>query len=356
MKRYLKIVLAFFGSGFFLFAVILICVSMSINMIAASFQKQKKQNEEALSDLPKMLTYEIISAAVENYEEYGVPTAITLAQIILESRGSYPLPDGSYSRLAWESKNLFGIKGQGDLGSDSYKTREEKDKNSYYIQSDFAKYSSFKASIKAHGRLLSSSFYKSKVKDKTSSNSWAYALQGTYATSSTYTKSLKDIMKQYNLYRFDNIKKHSLNALLSKDKFVGTKETFTEKQNRIIAAAKSFKNPYNNGYKGLCELWCYDVYKKAGLSYNGSCCAAENKRLYAGKIPGKIRPGALIYSGSNYKSGTRCEVCKKDAGHVAIYIGDGKVAGSNIPFIMDINKFISIFGYGGWSFSNNKIN
>ena len=39
----------------------------------------------------------------------------------------------------------------------------------------------------------------------------------------------------------------------------------------------------------------------------------------------------------------------------AINLGDGKVAGSQTPYIMDINDWIALCGYGGYSFNDNNI-
>ena len=109
----------------------------------------------------------------------------------------------------------------------------------------------------------------------------------------------------------------------------------------------------NHGYRNLCEGWVCDTYRKAGLHYSASCCASHARERFAIKT-GKIPIGAVIYSSKGYKSGVRCS-CGRDAGHVAIYIGDGKVAGSQTPYIMDINDWIALCGYGGYSFNDNNI-
>lgn len=135
--------------------------------------------------------------------------------------------------------------------------------------------------------------------------------------------------------------------------FTGAEKSKNAIQERIVNTALSFNDPYNNGYKNLCEGWVGTVYRNAGLKYNGACCAAHSRELNAIR-KGKIPVGAVIYSSPTYKSGVKCS-CGRDAGHVAIYIGDGKVAGSQLPFIMSLSDFINLCGYGGYSFSGNKV-
>lgn len=129
-----------------------------------------------------------------------------------------------------------------------------------------------------------------------------------------------------------------------------------EEQERIVKTVEENwpeeRPPWNNGYAGRCESWVCDVYKEADLPARGSCCAATSRDDLA-KDSADIPVGAMIYSGSEYSSGTICEICGKDPGHVAIYLGDGKVAGSQSQYIMSFDEFRVIFGYGGWSFSGN---
>lgn len=115
------------------------------------------------------------------------------------------------------------------------------------------------------------------------------------------------------------------------------------------------KNPYNNGYHGLCLKWVVDIYNGAGFSACGGqsvCCASKHRDLFAHKNK-NIPPGAMIYSGSKYRSSCTCE-CGRNAGHVAIYLGNNKVAGSQSPYVMSLDQWTKIFGYGGWSFGGNK--
>ena len=139
----------------------------------------------------------------------------------------------------------------------------------------------------------------------------------------------------------------------SKGGFSGAEKNANATQRRIVRVALSYHNPYRNGFTHLCELWVATVYRKAGLSYNGSCCASASRDKNA-RLSGKLPVGAVIYSGRSYHSSVTCE-CGRNAGHVAIYVGGGNVAGSQVPFIMPLSQWTGIFGYGGWSFAGNKI-
>ena len=112
------------------------------------------------------------------------------------------------------------------------------------------------------------------------------------------------------------------------------------------------KAPWDNGYEGLCETWVCDVYASAGLPISGSCCASASRDEHA-VWSEDIPVGAMIYSGPEYLSGFPCEDCGKDPGHVAIYIGDGKVAGSQPKYILTLDEFREYYGFGGWSFGGN---
>ena len=130
----------------------------------------------------------------------------------------------------------------------------------------------------------------------------------------------------------------------------------SEEQEKIVKTLKENwpeeRPPWNNGYAGRCESWVCEVYKEADMPARGSCCAASSRDDLA-KDSGDIPVGAMIYSGPDCRAGTICEICGKDPGHVAIYLGDGMVAGSQSQYIMTFDEFRVIFGYGGWSFSGN---
>ncbi|MDD7511962.1 MAG: phage tail tip lysozyme [Peptostreptococcaceae bacterium] len=135
--------------------------------------------------------------------------------------------------------------------------------------------------------------------------------------------------------------------------YTGFEKNTNSTQRKIVAIATSYNDPYRHEWHNLCEAWVNDVYKRAGLHYNCSCCAAHSREINHAQ-GGKIPVGAVIYSSPSYKAGVRCS-CGRDAGHVGIYIGDGKIAGSQMPYIMTMEQWNNACGYGGWSFSGNKV-
>ncbi|MBS6799165.1 MAG: glucosaminidase domain-containing protein [Firmicutes bacterium] len=328
---------------------LLIIIITLVNAALAIGVNESQKEAQGILGLPACLTGEIVEESVKSYEKYNVPTALTLAQIILES-------GTDFSDLARNDHNLFGVKyfGSGTEGIDYnvYETKEWGAEGEITIKAKFVKYDSYAECIDEHGRLLSSPSYIRHVSDINSTDSWADGISEVYATSPEYAENLKSIMKTYNLYRFDGVSLSGLDDILNAV-FSGTETESNTLQDVIVSAALSYTDPYNQGYKHLCEAWVAKVYHRAGLHYETSCCASKARERFA-ITSGKIPVGAIIYSGSGYKSTVTCS-CGRNAGHVAIYIGNGQVAGSQVPFIMSINKWISIFGYGGYSFNTNNI-
>lgn len=143
--------------------------------------------------------------------------------------------------------------------------------------------------------------------------------------------------------------------------YVGVDDTDTDFSGCVIPETRRWSNQhgaFENGYAGYCELWCKVVYTYAGLPYEGFCCAYSHGAAMANR-DGPIPKGALIFSGvipgtgkvyeNDHRSGAFCASCGHYAGHVAIYVGDGYVAGSQVPYLQSIDVWISIYGYGGWS-------
>lgn len=151
-----------------------------------------------------------------------------------------------------------------------------------------------------------------------------------------------------------------LNLGKGKATYVGVDDTDTPHSRAVLAQLRPYsnlRNPYYNGYRNLCEGWCNDIYRRAGLPYDGACCAYTHSVRNATKT-GKIPKGAIVYSGykrdgtfyeNGHATGCKCTVCGNWAGHVGIYAGDGIIVGSQIPYAMSVDAWIDLCGYGGWS-------
>ena len=130
--------------------------------------------------------------------------SVSLAQAILES-------NWGKSELARNGKNLFGIKAAEDWTGEVYnKSTKEQDKagNESTIRADFRKYKSWKESVVDHDEFFvvpawREDYYK-KVLDAKNWEEQCNALTGTYATDIQYAEKLKDIIRKYKLYKYDD--------------------------------------------------------------------------------------------------------------------------------------------------------
>ena len=141
--------------------------------------------------------------------------------------------------------------------------------------------------------------------------------------------------------------------------YVGVDDTDTEFSKKILAQTSKYSNSYNpyyHGYTNLCQKFCGDMYRKAGVPYQGTCCAFRHSTI--AQKSGKIPKGALVFSGrkpdgsfyeNNHVPGTYCGFCNSWAGHIGIYVGNGIIVGSQIPYAMSVDAWIEMCGYGGWS-------
>jgi len=133
-------------------------------------------------------------------QEKGVPASITLGQIILESLGRY----NGLSGLAFQSKNLFGIKGSGSAGSVEMDTTEVMNGQQIITKSKFASYRTYYDSMVDHANLLLKPRYQKYLKNVTNIVDYAQGIQAAgYATDPNYANKLLKIIYQYNLWKLD---------------------------------------------------------------------------------------------------------------------------------------------------------
>jgi flagellar protein FlgJ len=142
-------------------------------------------------------------AAQITQKTYGVPASVTIAQAILES-------GWGRSTLARRDHNYFGIKCFGDpggiaLGCRTYRTSECGKNGCYRTSAQFRAYQDPSASITDHAYFLKSRpRYRNAFKYTRSPNRFVREIhKAGYATSPSYTTNLVNLMRKYNLYRYD---------------------------------------------------------------------------------------------------------------------------------------------------------
>lgn len=141
-----------------------------------------------------------ISDAQRIQKETGIPASIILGQMVFESSGSYP---GGMSGLAYNSKNLFGIKGKGTAGTTNVWSQEY-DAGGGRV-SGFRKYNTYYESMLDHAKLLQNDRYASKLKGAKTVEDFAKGIQaGGYATDPNYASQLINIINSKGLTKYDD--------------------------------------------------------------------------------------------------------------------------------------------------------
>lgn len=143
----------------------------------------------------------VSEGAMNSWVKYGVLPSVVIAQAINES-------GWGKSSLSVQQNNLFGVKGTGDAGTGSWATGEDNaDGSSYTINANFAAYSSWSASIEAHGKLISGntgmSNYLAAVKEKDALKSITAIKNGGYATATDYVEVTMNIINDFGLLEYD---------------------------------------------------------------------------------------------------------------------------------------------------------
>ena len=139
--------------------------------------------------------------ARELCQDSDLYASVMIAQAIVESAS------GSSGLSCEPYNNLFGIKGSYKGSSVRMKTQEDDGAGNYStITAEFRKYPSLKDSLSDYVDLLTSNsiysnVFKSKCESYEDACEW---LQGRYATSTTYAKTLKAYIEAYNLTEYDS--------------------------------------------------------------------------------------------------------------------------------------------------------
>ena len=265
--------------------------------------------KRGLEGLPPYITYEMVEAALECQEEYGHPAGCTIAQIIQESGQGDRM-----SQLAERDHNLFGMKWWSGYagcpevaGKANWATSEEYVPGEHtQITASFIRFTGDAECIRFRSRVfLQAERYSGNALireaiERHDSDRMAEGLKDAgWATDSSYVESLKSIMAQWGLYRFDSMTVEDLKGS-------------TANGNAIVEAAYS--------QLGVPHLWggstpgkaldCSGLtqycYAQAGIRISHST-GSQYEELR--RIPlSEAKPGDILYR----------------SGHVAIYIGDDR--------------------------------
>ena len=168
-------------------------------------QESATLDEDELVYVSRNLTTEqfisqIGEEARELCQENDLYASVMIAQAVVESAS------GSSGLSCEPYNNLFGIKGSYEGKSVRMKTQEDDGKgNLETIVAEFRRYPSLTESLKDYvGLLTGDSLYAPVKKSNTSTYEDACDyLQGHYATSTTYSRTLKAYIDTYNLTQFD---------------------------------------------------------------------------------------------------------------------------------------------------------
>jgi flagellum-specific peptidoglycan hydrolase FlgJ len=138
----------------------------------------------------------VIDAAEASQKHWRVPAPVTLAQWALESAWGAAMPPGS--------NNPFGIKATGNQPAVESPTREVINGENVTVSAHFRMFDSLVQAFDEHGRLLATApVYGVAMKQAANPEAFADALTGVYATDPNYGTTLKWVMENYGLSRYD---------------------------------------------------------------------------------------------------------------------------------------------------------
>lgn len=184
--------------------ILLVLVVLMAGYVCHHLYERHLQQEiiERQQNSKRLFIKAIAPEAQAMQNQYHIKASITMAQAILES-------NWGTSKLASQYHNLFGIKGTGP--NSKLMTTKEYTRGKWVVIKDrFKVYPSWSASIKDHTQLmLNGTQYKQEnyervIKAKNYREA-AQALQdANYATDPDYASKLINVIKTYNLDKYDN--------------------------------------------------------------------------------------------------------------------------------------------------------
>lgn len=143
------------------------------------------------------LTKAMIAGAKKTEELYGIPSSVTLGQIMLESGGDH---EGGLSGLAFNYKNLFGVTAGSNWTGEkvTLSNKAGTDTKTYRV------YTSYMDSIIDHGVVLMNERYTKYTSKAKNYEEYVDGIaKGGYAESPTYAEDLKSVIRSNNLTAYD---------------------------------------------------------------------------------------------------------------------------------------------------------
>ena len=171
---------------------------------------RSSHQEVSIEGLPSFITSEMILASLQVQETYGYPASVCIAQVIAESGFGRYGPGGEsgqcLSGLAYNHKNLFGIKGRsGTAGGVQLSTSEQTSSGgSYSTQAWFRAYHTYTECIQDRAKILSD-VYSDLISGVTDAREFARKMGSRWATDIRYANKLIEYMDTYDLYRLDSM-------------------------------------------------------------------------------------------------------------------------------------------------------
>lgn len=146
-----------------------------------------------------------VGPAQRTMRDYRVPASVSIAQAILESgwgRSTLTRDDHNYF-----GKKCFGDPGPVGIGCREYATHECSGADCWPTRDDFRAYRNPEDSYVDHGRQLTElTRYAEAMKHTDDPDRFAREIhKAGYATGSTYSDQLIDLMRQYDLYQYDSL-------------------------------------------------------------------------------------------------------------------------------------------------------
>lgn len=165
-------------------------------------QMERKEEAARLERQRKAFIKKIGPIAKQVDKSYDLLPSITVAQACLES-------NYGQSDLAKKYNNLFGVKGTNPNTSTVLTTKEYVKGKWIKVKARFQIYDSYEASIRAHARLFQNGTtwnhkqYKHVLAAKNYKQQAKALVQDNYATDPDYATKLTNLIKQYNLDKYD---------------------------------------------------------------------------------------------------------------------------------------------------------